>query len=111
MKQLPNFLLASPVLSLAIYSIIHYTKMLHQLLQTTSIHRQIINALEERSVESYKKTDDMTVLRSELSAGLTNKAHGTITISVIYVLLFLINYCSLTIFSWIILMPSLFELT
>jgi phosphatidylinositol glycan class V len=75
-KQLPNFLLASPVLSLAIYSIIHYTKILHQLLQTTSIHRQIITALEGRSLELYKRTDDMPVLRSELSAGLTNKAHG-----------------------------------
>jgi phosphatidylinositol glycan class V len=75
-KQLPNFLLASPVLSLAIYSIIHYTKILHQLLQTTSIHRQIITALEGRSLELYKRTDDMPVLRSELSAGVTNKAHG-----------------------------------
>ncbi|OEL37825.1 hypothetical protein BAE44_0001153 [Dichanthelium oligosanthes] len=74
-KQLPNFLLASPVLSLAVYSIIHYTKMLHQLFQTTSIHRQIITALEERSVESYKRSDDMTVLRSGLS-GFTNKTHG-----------------------------------
>jgi phosphatidylinositol glycan class V len=79
--------LASPVLSLAIYSIIHYTKILHQLLQTTSIHRQIITALEGRSLELYKRTDDMPVLRSELPAGLTNKAHGTITISMIYVLL------------------------
>jgi hypothetical protein len=56
-------------------------------LQTTSIHRQIITALEGRSLELYKRTDDMPVLRSELPAGLTNKAHGTITISMIYVLL------------------------
>ncbi|TKW29130.1 hypothetical protein SEVIR_3G376000v4 [Setaria viridis] len=75
-KQLPNFLLASPVLSLAVYSIIHYTKMLHQLFRTTSIHRQIITALEERSVESCKGSDDTAVLRSEHSTGFTNKAHG-----------------------------------
>ncbi|KAJ1265429.1 hypothetical protein BS78_08G075900 [Paspalum vaginatum] len=75
-KQLPNFLLASPVLSLAFYSIVHYTKMLRQLFQTTSIHEQIITVLEERSVVSYKRSDDVTVLRSELSAGLTNKPQG-----------------------------------
>ncbi|CAL4892171.1 unnamed protein product [Urochloa decumbens] len=75
-KQLPNFLLASPVLSLAVYSIIHYTKMLHQLFRTTSIHMQIITALEESSVESCKGSDDMTVSRSELSTGSTNKTQG-----------------------------------
>ncbi|WVZ90287.1 hypothetical protein U9M48_036597 [Paspalum notatum var. saurae] len=75
-KQLPNFLLASPVLSLAFYSIVRYTKMLHRLFQTTSIHEQIITVLEERSVVSYKRSDDVSVLRSELSAGLTNKAQG-----------------------------------
>ncbi|CAN6342948.1 unnamed protein product [Urochloa humidicola] len=74
-KQLPNFLLASPVLSLAVYSITHYTKMLHQLFRTTSIHMQIITALEERSVGSCKGSDDMTV-SSELSTGFTNKTHG-----------------------------------
>ncbi|CAN6338349.1 unnamed protein product [Urochloa humidicola] len=76
LKQLPNFLLASPVLSLAVYSIIHYTKKLNQLFRTTSIHMQIITALEERSVESCKGSDDMTVSRSELSTGSTNKTHG-----------------------------------
>lgn len=82
-KQLPNFLLASPVLSLAVYSITHYTKMLRHLFRTTSIHRQIITALEERSVESCKGSDDTTVL-SEHSTGFTNKAHGTIAISMIF---------------------------
>ncbi|CAN6356162.1 unnamed protein product, partial [Urochloa humidicola] len=72
-KQLPNFLLASPVLSLAVYSIIHYTKMLHQLFRTTSIHMQIITSLEERSVESCKGSDDMKVSRSQLSTGFTDK--------------------------------------
>ncbi|KAL6623255.1 hypothetical protein ACP70R_033134 [Stipagrostis hirtigluma subsp. patula] len=75
-KQLPNFLLASPVLSLAVYSIVHYTKMLHQLFQSTSIHKQIVAALEARSVQSYKSSDVTTVLRSGLSAGLTNNAKG-----------------------------------
>ncbi|XP_062204044.1 uncharacterized protein LOC133906227 [Phragmites australis] len=75
-KQLPNFLLASPVLSLAVYSIVHYTKMLHQLFQTSSIHNQIIAPLEERSVESYRRSDAATVLRSELSAGLADKTQG-----------------------------------
>ncbi|KAL6643592.1 hypothetical protein ACP70R_018358 [Stipagrostis hirtigluma subsp. patula] len=75
-KQLPNFLLASPVLSLAVYSIVHYTKMLHQLFQSTSIHKQIVAALEARSVQSYKSSDVTTVLRSGLSAGLTNNAEG-----------------------------------
>lgn len=95
MKQLPNFLLASPVLSLAVYSIVHYTKLLHR----PSIHKQIITALEERSVVSYRRSDDVTI-SSELSAGLTKKAHGTIAISTIYTLLCLS-----------ILMSSLFELT
>jgi GPI mannosyltransferase 2 len=40
-KQLPNFLLASPVLSIAVYSVVHYTKILHQLLQSTRIHKFI----------------------------------------------------------------------
>ncbi|KAF8646303.1 hypothetical protein HU200_065877 [Digitaria exilis] len=74
-KQLPNFLLATPTLSLAVYAIIHYTKILHQLFQTTSIQRQITTALEARSIESYKRSDDVTV-SSELSAGPTNKAYG-----------------------------------
>uniref|UniRef100_A0A0A8Y9X3 GPI mannosyltransferase 2 n=1 Tax=Arundo donax TaxID=35708 RepID=A0A0A8Y9X3_ARUDO len=77
LKQLPNFLLASPALSLAVYSIAHYTKMLYQLFQTSSIHKQIIAALEERSVESCKRSDVATVLMSELSAGLANTAQGT----------------------------------
>jgi len=85
-KQLLNFLLASPVLSLAVYSIVHYTKLLHRLLQTTTVHKQIITALEERSVVSYRRSDDVTIL-SELSAGLTKKAQGTIAISTIYILL------------------------
>ncbi|EES03089.1 GPI mannosyltransferase 2 [Sorghum bicolor] len=78
-KQLPNFLLASPVLSLAVYSIVHYTKLLHRLFQTSSIHKQIITALEERSVVSYRRSDDVTIL-SELSAGLTKKAQGNSTV-------------------------------
>jgi phosphatidylinositol glycan class V len=85
-KQLLNFLLASPVLSLAVYSIVHYTKLLHRLFQTTSIHKQIITALEERPVVSYRRSDDVTSL-SELSARLTKKAQGTIAISTIYILL------------------------
>ncbi|CAN6342945.1 unnamed protein product [Urochloa humidicola] len=36
----------------------------------------IITALEERSVESCKGSDDMTVSRSELSTGFTDKTHG-----------------------------------
>lgn len=78
-KQLPNFLLASPVLSLAVYSIVHYTKLLHRLFQTTSIHKQIITALEERPVVSYRRSDDVTSL-SELSARLTKKAQGNSTV-------------------------------
>jgi GPI mannosyltransferase 2 len=48
-KQLPNFLLASPVLSIAVYSVVHYTKILHQLLQSTRIHKFIVTAIEERT--------------------------------------------------------------
>ncbi|KAL6842118.1 hypothetical protein ACP4OV_028097 [Aristida adscensionis] len=75
-KQLPNFLLASPVLSLAVYSIVHYTKILHQLIQSSSIHKQIIAAVEARSVQWYKSSDVSTVLKSELSGELSNKSQG-----------------------------------
>ncbi|TVU13444.1 hypothetical protein EJB05_40501, partial [Eragrostis curvula] len=75
-KQLPNFLLASPVLSLAVYSIVHYTKMLHRLFQSTSIHKQIVTAVEERSVDSNKSSDVAIVLKSEQSAGPTNRDQG-----------------------------------
>lgn len=38
MKQLPNFLLASPILSLAICSIIHYASMLLQVFRSLDAH-------------------------------------------------------------------------
>lgn len=79
-KQLPNFLLASPVLSLAIYSIVHYTKMLHHLFQSTSIHKQIVTNVTEISIDSYKSSDAATVLKSEHSAGPTNTAQGIVAI-------------------------------
>uniref|UniRef100_A0A804NIH8 GPI mannosyltransferase 2 n=1 Tax=Zea mays TaxID=4577 RepID=A0A804NIH8_MAIZE len=75
-KQLPNFLLASPVLSLAVYSIVHYAKLLHRCFQRTSVHKQIITALEKRPVVSYRRSDDATIL-SEPPAGLTKKAQGS----------------------------------
>jgi GPI mannosyltransferase 2 len=78
-KQLPNFLLASPVLSLAVYSIVHYTKILHQLFQSTSIHKLIVTAVES-SVDSNKSSDVATVLRSEHSAVPTNRTQGTVAI-------------------------------
>ncbi|XP_010936984.1 uncharacterized protein [Elaeis guineensis] len=37
-KQLPNFLLASPILSLAIWSIIHYANKLLQVVQSLNMH-------------------------------------------------------------------------
>jgi GPI mannosyltransferase 2 len=79
-KQLPNFLLASPVLPLAVYSIVHYTKILHQLFQSTSIHKLIVTAVEERSVDSNKSSDVATVLKSEHSAVPTNRTQGTVAI-------------------------------
>jgi phosphatidylinositol glycan class V len=82
-KQLPNFLLASPVLSLAVYSIAHYTKMLHQLFQSNSIHEKIIATVEGRSVELCESSDAATVLKSEFSSGLNNKKQGTITFSAV----------------------------
>uniref|UniRef100_A0ACD5Y8I1 Uncharacterized protein n=1 Tax=Avena sativa TaxID=4498 RepID=A0ACD5Y8I1_AVESA len=72
-KQLPNFLLASPVLSLAVYSISHYSKMLHQLFLSNNIHKQIIDNVEGRSVETCESTDVATVLKSAFSTGLSNK--------------------------------------
>ena len=75
-KQLPNFLLASPVLSLAVYSIVHYTKLLQQLFQSTSIHEQIIAIVDGRLVEAYESSDVATVLKSEISTGLHNKKQG-----------------------------------
>uniref|UniRef100_A0A453CYQ0 GPI mannosyltransferase 2 n=2 Tax=Aegilops tauschii subsp. strangulata TaxID=200361 RepID=A0A453CYQ0_AEGTS len=75
-KQLPNFLLASPALSLAVYSIVHYTKLLHQLFQSTSIHEQIIAIVDGRLVEAHESSDVATVLKSEISTGLHNKKQG-----------------------------------
>ncbi|XP_044967887.1 GPI mannosyltransferase 2-like isoform X2 [Hordeum vulgare subsp. vulgare] len=75
-KQLPNFLLASPVLSLAVYSIVHYIKLLHQLFQSTSIHEQIIANIEGRLVEAYESSEFATVLKSEISTGLNSKKQG-----------------------------------
>ncbi|KAL5225099.1 hypothetical protein ABZP36_011738 [Zizania latifolia] len=75
-KQLPNFLLASPVLSLAVYSIVHYTKMLRQLFESASIHELIISTVEGRSIEAYESSDVDTVLKSGFSTRVTNKAQG-----------------------------------
>ncbi|KAF0920160.1 hypothetical protein E2562_033462 [Oryza meyeriana var. granulata] len=75
-KQLPNFLLASPVLSLAVYSIIHYTKMLRQLFESSSIHEPIVATVDGRSIEAYKSSDVDTVLKSGFSTNVTNKAQG-----------------------------------
>ncbi|EAZ20567.1 hypothetical protein OsJ_36176 [Oryza sativa Japonica Group] len=75
-KQLPNFLLASPVLSLAVYSIVHYTKMLRQLFESNSIHELIVATVEGRSIEAYKSSDVDTVLKSKVSTNVTNKAQG-----------------------------------
>ncbi|XBI58622.1 hypothetical protein VPH35_039831 [Triticum aestivum] len=75
-KQLPNFILASPALSLAVYSIVHYTKLLHQLFQSTSIHEQIIAIVDGRLVEAHESSDVATVLKSEISTGLHNKKQG-----------------------------------
>jgi GPI mannosyltransferase 2 len=50
-KQLPNFLLASPVLPIAVYSLVHYTKILHQLLQSTRIHKVVVIVVEEITQE------------------------------------------------------------
>uniref|UniRef100_J3NDK2 GPI mannosyltransferase 2 n=2 Tax=Oryza brachyantha TaxID=4533 RepID=J3NDK2_ORYBR len=74
-KQLPNFLLASPVLSLAVYCIIHYTKLLHRLFKSISIHELIVATVEGRSSEAYKSSDVDTVLNSGFST-TTNKAQG-----------------------------------
>ncbi|KAI5011009.1 hypothetical protein ZWY2020_013146 [Hordeum vulgare] len=75
-KQLPNFLLASPVLSLAVYSIVHYIKLLHKLFQSTSIHEQIIANVEGRLVEAYESSEFATLLKSEISTGLNSKKQG-----------------------------------
>lgn len=83
MKQLPNFLLASPVLSLAVYSIVHYTKMLRQLFESNSIHELIVATVERRSIEAYKSSDVDTVLKSKVSTNVTNKAQGTTILSII----------------------------
>jgi phosphatidylinositol glycan class V len=77
-KQLPNFLLASPVLSLAVYSIVYYSKMLHQLFQSTSIHKLIVAVVEESSIDSYESSDVVTVLKSE--AGPNNRARGIVAV-------------------------------
>ncbi|KAG8093244.1 hypothetical protein GUJ93_ZPchr0012g19327 [Zizania palustris] len=86
LKQLPNFLLASPVLSLAVYSIVHYTKMLRQLFESASIHELIITTVEGRSIEAYESSDVDTVLKSGFSTRVTNKAQGITIISIINLL-------------------------
>jgi phosphatidylinositol glycan class V len=82
-KQLPNFLLASPVLSLAVYSIAHYTKMLQQLFQSNSLHEQIIATVEGRSAKACESSDVATVLKSQFSTGQNNRKQGTITFSAV----------------------------
>jgi hypothetical protein len=39
------------VLSIAVYSLVHYTKILHQLLQSTRIHKLIVTTVEEITQE------------------------------------------------------------
>ncbi|KAG8048728.1 hypothetical protein GUJ93_ZPchr0009g2049 [Zizania palustris] len=85
-KQLPNFLLASPVLSLAVYSFVHYTKMLRKLFEATSIHELIIATVEGRSIKAYKSSDVDTILKSGFSTRVTNKPQGITILSIISLL-------------------------
>ncbi|KAJ3675551.1 hypothetical protein LUZ60_004593 [Juncus effusus] len=68
-KQLPNFLLASPVLSLSIFTIIHYWKILFPILKSKSLLEQSLSYHELKSKERKTNLDskgDNTVRRRKL---------------------------------------------
>ncbi|XP_042445987.1 GPI mannosyltransferase 2-like [Zingiber officinale] len=56
-KQLPNFLLASPTLSLAIGSVILYSNLLYEAFQPLHMHKKNDFTLVSKSVESNKSSD------------------------------------------------------
>ncbi|XP_074571597.1 uncharacterized protein LOC141828126 [Curcuma longa] len=56
-KQLPNFLLASPTLSLAIGSVILYSNLLYEAFQPLHIHKKNDFTLVPKSVEANKSSD------------------------------------------------------
>lgn len=56
-KQLPNFLLASPTLSLAIGSVILYSNLLYKAFHPLRMHRKNDFTLVPKSVETNKSSD------------------------------------------------------
>ncbi|XP_020100870.1 GPI mannosyltransferase 2 isoform X2 [Ananas comosus] len=70
-KQLPNFLLASPILSLAVCSIVHYVSILYRKFPLSSMHKEIIYAAEMKSMGTNEGSDDMWISNSKLSSKST----------------------------------------
>lgn len=79
-KQLPNFLLASPILSLAVCSIVHYVSILYRKFPLSSMHKEIIYAAEMKSMGTNEGSDDMWISNSKLSS----KSTRGITLSAFY---------------------------
>uniref|UniRef100_A0A0D9XZJ2 GPI mannosyltransferase 2 n=1 Tax=Leersia perrieri TaxID=77586 RepID=A0A0D9XZJ2_9ORYZ len=59
-----------------VYSIMYYTKMLRQLIESISMHELIVATVEGRSIEENKSSDVDIVLKSEFSTDVTNRARG-----------------------------------
>ncbi|XP_020100872.1 GPI mannosyltransferase 2 isoform X4 [Ananas comosus] len=74
-KQLPNFLLASPILSLAVCSIVHYVSILYRKFPLSSMHKEIIYAAEMKSMGTNEGSDDMWISNSKLSSKSTRADH------------------------------------
>ncbi|WOK93210.1 GPI mannosyltransferase 2 [Canna indica] len=72
-KQLPNFLLASPILSLTVGSIIHYCTLLKEAYWTSlvallSLHEKNNVAPVHTSIETNKSSNAISALRNSLSS-------------------------------------------
>ncbi|CAL9148506.1 uncharacterized protein LOC103991056 [Musa acuminata AAA Group] len=67
-KQLPNFLLASPILSLAVCSIIHYSSLLHGTFRLPHVHEENDMVTAPKSVETSKSSDAICASMNNLSS-------------------------------------------
>ncbi|XP_072989589.1 uncharacterized protein [Typha latifolia] len=75
-KQLPNFLLASPVLSLAVCSIVHYGNVLHQLFQSSFMHEQIISAAQLQLMRPNESSDVIWTSKNIVSSKSPQGVHA-----------------------------------
>ncbi|KAG8379288.1 hypothetical protein BUALT_Bualt07G0072900 [Buddleja alternifolia] len=84
-KQLPNFLLASPILSLALCSIIYYVKHWPEVflslgLRASSIEKKLVGSTLSTGTEGgpstagFPENDDSNMLQDDLTVGLRKRA-------------------------------------